>query len=352
MESKWNTKAGLLLWGGLLGLIAAALAFMGNPGNMAFCIACFIRDIAGASKLHTAAVVQYMRPEIVGLVMGAFALSLVTKEYRSTSGSSPMIRFLLGMVTMIGALIFLGCPLRMVLRMAAGDLNAYVGLVGFVGGAATGCLFLKKGFSLGRSYDTRKAGGYILPVVLAVMLLLSVTTTLFAASTEGPGSMHAPILVSLVGGLAFGAIAQRARTCFAGGIRDVILMKNFDLLSVIFGLFVVMTIYNLATGGFHLGFAGQPVAHTESLWNILGMYVVGLAAVLAGGCPLRQLILAGQGSQDAAVNVLGMLVGAAVCHNFGLASSGTGTTPAGRVMCIVCIIILATVGFLCRRKAD
>lgn len=351
MEGKLNSKVWLLLCGGLLGLVAAALAWMGNPGNMAFCIACFIRDIAGAAKFHTAAVVQYMRPEIAGLVAGAFGISLVTKEYRSTAGSSPMIRFLLGMVTMIGALIFLGCPLRMVLRMAAGDLNAYVGFVGFALGAGTGCIFLKKGFSLGRAYDTRKESGYILPVILVAMLLLSAVTTLFAASVEGPGSMHAPLIASLAGGLIFGAIAQKARTCFAGGIRDVILMKNFDLLTVILGLFVVMAVYNLATGGFKLGFEGQPVAHTEVLWNILGMYVVGFAAVLAGGCPLRQLILAGQGSADAAVNVLGMFVGAAVCHNFGLASSGSGTTPAGRVMCVICIVVLLVIGFTCRRES-
>ena len=35
---------------------------------------------------------------------------------------------------MIGALVFLGCPLRMVIRMSAGDLNAYVALIGFAGG--------------------------------------------------------------------------------------------------------------------------------------------------------------------------------------------------------------------------
>ncbi len=63
------------------------------------------------------------------------------------------------------------------------------------------------------------------------------------------------------------------------------------------------------------------------LWNILGMYTVGFAAVLAGGCPLRQLILAGQGSSDSAVTVVGMFVGAAICHNFGLAASGTALNP-------------------------
>ena len=89
---------------------------------------------------------QYFRPEIVGFVCGSFLISMATKEYRSTAGSAPMVRFLLGAVMMIGALVFLGCPLRMVLRMSAGDLNAYVALIGFAGGVATGSCFLKKAF--------------------------------------------------------------------------------------------------------------------------------------------------------------------------------------------------------------
>ena len=47
---------------------------------------------------------------------------------------------------MIGALMFLGCPLRMMIRIGGGDLNAIVGLVGFVVGIFIGTLFLKKGF--------------------------------------------------------------------------------------------------------------------------------------------------------------------------------------------------------------
>ena len=337
--------------GAVMGLLGALLAFMGNPKNMAICVACFIRDSAGAMKLHTASAVQYMRPEIAGFVCGAFLIAVITKEYRSAAGSSPMLRFLLGFIMMAGSLAFLGCPLRMLIRMSAGDLNAYMGLIGFVLGVGTGCIFLKKGFSLGRSFDTKKENGYIIPAIFLSLLVLSIATPLFAASTEGPGSLHAPILVSLAAGLIFGAAAQKARACFAGGIRDVILMKNFDLLSVIAGLFGVMLVYNLVSGNFKPGFEGQPIAHAETLWNILGTYTVGFAAVLAGGCPLRQLILAGQGSSDAAVNVLGMLVGAALCHNFGLASSGTGTTPAGRIMCIVCIAVLFAVAASCMRRA-
>ena len=87
-----------------------------NPANMAFCIACFIRDTAGAMGIYQAEVVQYARPEIIGLVLGAFIISIATKNISSTAGSSPMIRFILGVIIMIGALVFLGCPLRMVIR--------------------------------------------------------------------------------------------------------------------------------------------------------------------------------------------------------------------------------------------
>ena len=355
----------MALSGVVIGLLVMLLAMSGNPANMAICVACFIRDAAGALKLHTAAPVQYFRPEIVGFVCGSFLISMATKEYRSTAGSAPMVRFLLGAVMMIGALVFLGCPLRMVLRMSAGDLNAYVALIGFAGGVATGSCFLKKGFSLGRAYETKPLSGAVLPVLLAALLVIGVATGAYAASTEGPGSKHAPLLLALVVALVIGALAQKSRMCFAGSIRDVILMKNFDLLSIIAALFVVMTIYNIATGNFHLSFSGQPIAHSQHLWNILGMYVVGFAAVLAGGCPLRQLILAGQGSSDSAVTFLGMLLGAAFAHNFNLvgsaAKAATATDAAvpggpampGKIAVIVCIVLLFVIAAtnLRRKKA-
>ena len=64
---------------------------------------------------------QYIRPEIIGLVLGAFVMSVCTKEFRAKSGSAPALRFVLGAFVMIGALAFLGCPLRMVLRLVSGD---------------------------------------------------------------------------------------------------------------------------------------------------------------------------------------------------------------------------------------
>ena len=138
-----GSKKTLALAGALCGVVAVILAVTGNPANMAICIACFIRDTAGALGMHSAAVVQYVRPEIIGIVLGSFIIAVATKEYRSTAGSSPMIRFVLGVIIMIGSLVFLGCPLRMVIRMSAGDLNAYVALVGFILGIAVGIVALK-----------------------------------------------------------------------------------------------------------------------------------------------------------------------------------------------------------------
>ena len=112
----------------------------------------------------------------------------------------------------------------------------------------------------------------MLPIIMVMILLLATCTTLLKVSQSGPGSLHAPIAISLIGGLVFGILAQKSRMCFAGGIRDVVLMKNFDLLTIIGALFVVMLIFNIATGRFVLGFdTPSIIAHSEHLWNILGM---------------------------------------------------------------------------------
>ena len=160
---------GVIIAGAAVGLAALILTALGNPTNMGFCIACFLRDISGAVGLHSAAKVQYVRPEIIGLVLGAFIMSVASKEFKARAGSSPAIRFVLGAFVVIGALAFLGCPLRMVLRLGGGDLNALVGLIGFTGGILLGIASLKKGFSLKRSYEAHKAEGGVLPAVMAAL---------------------------------------------------------------------------------------------------------------------------------------------------------------------------------------
>lgn len=97
-----NKNILIIVAGAVLGLGAVLLTLSGNPGNMGICIACFERDIAGALGLHGTAAVQYMRPEVIGIVLGALIAAICSGEFSSRGGSSPMTRFLLGMCMMVG----------------------------------------------------------------------------------------------------------------------------------------------------------------------------------------------------------------------------------------------------------
>ena len=354
-EKNWLKSYGLIIVTGIVvGIAALVLTAAGNPKNMGFCIACFERDIAGALGLHSAGKVQYMRPEIIGIVLGSMVAALAAKEFRARAGSSPAIRFVLGLFVMIGALVFLGCPLRMVIRLGGGDLTAVIGLLGFLVGILVGVVFLKKGFSLGRAYAVRKSEGFMLPGVMVVLLVLLVAAPqLLKASEEGPGSMRAFWIISLVAGLVVGLLAQRSRLCMAGGLRDAFMLRDFTLLSGFLAIWITITIGNLIMGKYNLGMLSQPIAHTQHLWSFLGMALAGWGSILLGGCPLRQLILAGEGNGDSAVTVLGMVVGAAIAHNFGMAGNPDslvdgvykvgGTSTVGMVAVILGFVVLAAI---------
>ncbi len=353
------SRLGIISVGVFIGVFAALLQKWGNPGNMGICVACFERDITGAIGLHRAAVVQYLRPEILGFVLGAMLSAFAFKEFRPRAGSAPIVRFVLGMLAMIGALVFLGCPWRALLRLAGGDGNAIFGLLGLVGGIWIGTLFFKAGYNLGRTQPTYASVGWLFPLIVLGLLTLRLMfpqipdkdlSGILFYSLKGPGSQHAALAVSLAVGLAVGFVAQRSRFCTMGALRDLILFRQIHLFSGMLALLVVAFLTNLVVGQFKPGFAGQPVAHTMELWNFGGMVVGGLAFALAGGCPGRQLFMAGEGDGDAAVFVLGMIVGAAVSHNFGLASSPAGVGPHGIAAVIISLVVLLFIGLTMRQK--
>ena len=346
MRKMKNEKTAIGIAGILIGIIAVALVFFGNPANMGFCIACFVRDTAGGLGLHRAEAVQYIRPEIIGLVLGAFLMSLGRKEFSVKGGSAMMTRFVLGFFVMIGCLMFLGCPFRMILRLGGGDWNALFGLAVFAVGICVGIFFLNRGYSLKRTYKQPVFEGFVFPGIQVVFLILLVAAPAFIFFTPaegGPGAKHAAVIISLAAGLIVGALAQVTRLCMVGGIRDFILFRETKLLLGFVAIFAAALIGNIVIGNFHPGFAGQAIAHTDGLWNFLGMLLVGYSCVLLGGCPLRQLILAGEGNTDSAVTFLGLLVGAAFAHNFGLASSGEGPTANGKIAVIIGIVIVTAI---------
>lgn len=353
------STTGIIVVGLLLGCIAVFLQLSGNPGNMGICVVCFNRDIAGGLGLHRAAVVQYLRPEIMGMVLGSLAAALCFGEFKARGGSSPITRFVLGVVAAMGALVFLGCPWRVILRLAGGDGNALFGFAGLVFGIGIGTLFFRKGFSLGRSTGQAKASGWVMPCIMLALVGLYLLYPPMAGqeqsgvlfySLKGPGAAHAPFLLSLGGGLLVGFLAQRSRFCTMGAVRDVLLFQQWHLALGFAAMLLSAFVLNYFFGNFTAGFEGQPIAHTQSLWNFMGMVTAGLAFALAGGCPGRQLFMAGEGDNDAAVFVLGLIVGAALAHNFGMASSGAGIGPHGDVAALGGLVICLLIGFVnCKR---
>lgn len=338
---------GLIIAGVIIGGLAFFLTNQGNPPNMGVCVACFLRDTTGGLKLQNAAVVQYMRPEIFGFAIGAFLTAILFKEFRPTAGSAPMTRFALGFFMMVGCLVFLGCPLRMLLRIAGGDLNAIVGLGGLLIGVLVGVVFLKMNFSLPRNQSQPGIEGLLFPAIFAALLALVLFKSgLFASSEKGPGSMHAPVYLSLAAGVIVGVIVQRTRFCTVGFISHLFLFKRSYMLFGALALVLVVFFGNIATSKFNLGFEGQPIAHTDGLWNFLSMVLVGICGVFLSGCPLRQIVKAGHADGDAGITVIGMIFGAAISHNFALASSAAGATPGGKLFVIIGIGFAVLIGVM------
>jgi YedE family putative selenium metabolism protein len=353
-------KKKFVLMGAVIAIGAVILSYFGNPANTGLCVSCFMENVAGALRLHDNIRMQYLRPEIMGFVLGAFLLSLYRREFVSTGGSSPLLRFLIGILLIIGCSVFIGCPVKMILRLSAGDIGAIVGFVGLTAGIYIGLEFVENGFRLGSSKLTPKANGYIIPGIMLFLLVLAVVKPAFIAqSTKGSGAQYAPFLLSLGVGLLIGAIAQRTQFCITGGIARIFLWgprevmncpRSTGMLVSIVTFFSVALVASLLTGQFSFGLHGQPSSNDSYGWAFLGMLMVGFGSVLIRGCPLRQLVASGQGDNDAGAAVMGMLVGAAIVENWDLGGTSAGTPPSAQIAVLVGICILFVIGLINRRR--
>ncbi|NOY87546.1 MAG: YedE-related selenium metabolism membrane protein [Deltaproteobacteria bacterium] len=322
----------IILSGLSLGFLGAALAFWGNPANSGICISCFMENLAGALHLHDDARMAYLRPELVGFVGGSLMMAFAGREFRSRSGKIPLLGFVMGIFLIVGSSVFMGCPIKMMLRLGAGDLTAVAGFLGLAAGVWAGVFFLRAGLDLGGVSPSRVPfQGLLLPGLFIIVLAVPfVFPGSLASSVTGPGARHAPLAVSLAAGVVIGALAQRSRFCVTGSFSNLYLARDMGLMRGLLALLVSAVGLNLALGMFHLGMLDQPGSHPDHFWNFLSMGMVGLGSVMVGGCPFRQLILSGEGSVDAAVVTLGMLTGGGIVHQWGIASTSAGPTPAGK----------------------
>ena len=352
-STKWFVVAGAVL-----GVVAALLAYAGNPANMGVCAACFLRDTTGALGFHRAAVVQYVRPEIVGLVLGGFVASAFwTKEFRPVANASAFPNFFLGIFAMIGALVFLGCPWRAFLRLGGGDMTALAGFAGLAVGVAIAMwLKTKRGYAPEANVEIAPAYGY-LPLLFALLLFgfllaglkLGENAPLFF-SAKGPGSMHANVWLSLLGGALIGVFIHKSKFCSVGAFARAF-RGNFDMFMGIVAVVVFASVLNALLGQYKFGFEGQPIAHNDWIWNFLGMVLAGLCFSLSEGCPGKHLVQMGTGNLGSVIFVLGMMAGAAIAHNFLLASSAAGITAAAPYAVALGFVVAIFIGFFGRKTA-
>jgi YedE family putative selenium metabolism protein len=333
-----------------IGVLGVLLTVLGNPRNSGICVSCFLEQTAGALGLHGETRMMYIRPEIIGFFLGAWFFSMARGDFRARTGSSPMIRFFLGFFLIVGCSVFIGCPIKMALRISAGDLTAVVGAAGLCLGVWIGVLYLKGGFTLGRSVESHPLGGLIMPVIMLLLLLaLWIKPAFIGESLTGPGSMHPAWYYSLAFGTVIGGLAQRSKFCVSGGIRNFALTGDPFMLSGLLVLLVSALAMSLVFGYFSPGMVDQPGAHPAHLWNFLGLFLVGFGSVLLDACPFRQLVLSGEGSLDAGLTLLGMLAAGGLVYGWDLRSTSAGPTINGKIAVIVGLIFCFLVANAYRR---
>ena len=328
---KFSTDTLLIIGSGLsLGALGAALAVWGNPANSGICVSCFMENLSGSLGLHQNLRMAYLRPELVGFVGGAMLTAILGREMRPRSGAYPVLAFVLGFFLIVGSSVFMGCPIKMMLRLGAGDMTAVAGLFGLAGGVWVGIRYYRAGLDLGA--PRQGAGVYqgaIIPLLFLLLLVLSAGGLLLSGTT-GPAAQRAPFAIALGAGIVIGALAQRSRFCVTGSFSNLFLARDMSLLRGLVVLFAAALVVNVTTGLFRFGLLDQPGSNPDHIWNFLSMGLVGFASVLAGGCPFRQLILSGEGSADASMAVLGMIVGGGLVHQWGIVSTSAGPTPYGK----------------------
>jgi uncharacterized membrane protein YedE/YeeE len=149
-------------------------------------------------------------------------------------------------------------------------------------------------------------------------------------------------------GVTIGYLAQRSRFCFVAGFRDYLLVRDRELLLGFFAFFVTVWVLStvffsaglLKTGAPEYGasrgiasagsvipgaegggngvrlrvFSSPPAADRFLFVTVAFGWVIGITSTFAGGCVLRQHVLAAQGGRDALFYLAGFYLAVVVYY--------------------------------------
>lgn len=346
-----ESAAALAFLGALFGASAAALSILGNPASSGLCASCFLVNVAGAFGLHAKASQSYLRPELPAIVLGAFFAAFAAREFRVRGGASAPLSFLAGAFLLLGCEVFIGCPIKALLRTAGGGAAGLTGLAGLVAGVLLALPFARDGFALSPGRGLPEGAGLLLPVGAFLLLAGASAGWLAPAESGGGGVRHAPFAASLLFGLFFGLAGQRSRFCITGSLRNAAFLGDFREMAGTLAFLAVVFAINLGSGAFQATLALEPGAHTDLFWAFLAMAMVGFGAILFAGCHFRQLVRAASGDLDAAAAVAGMLLAAGLSIRLGIGSTPAGVSGGGKIAVLAGWVFFLAVA-AAKRKAE
>lgn len=148
-------------------------------------------------------------------------------------------------------------------------------------------------------------------------------------------AVYAVPLVTLLLGVLIGYLAQRSGYCSIGGFRDYVLFKHTRLLSG------YLTLIAASFAGYLLFWFLTPDAMEHFFWALTSNpltpvpgapaglnpaaylifaaipgFLIGFICMLLGGCPIRQTVMASEGSYKAGFFFIGMCVGSVIFATF------------------------------------
>jgi uncharacterized membrane protein YedE/YeeE len=148
-------------------------------------------------------------------------------------------------------------------------------------------------------------------------------------------AIYAVPLVTLLLGILIGYLAQRSGFCSIGGFRDYVLFRHTRILSgyltliiaSFFGYLLFWFLTPAAMEHFFWVFTNNPLSPVPGapgglapaayfIFAAIPGFFVGFICVLLGGCPIRQTVMASEGSYKAVFFFLGMCIGSVIFAAF------------------------------------
>ena len=143
----------------LFGVLAAAIAVcvqvfgsFSPPQAYGVCVVCHAKDLVNAllsnfswfgSPVSTVALKGIVLT-VVGIILGAFTMAVYNREFKLRFVENVFVAFICGFIVMTAGLALSGCPMRMLLRSAYGDLGAVASVISLILGIFLATLLLKR----------------------------------------------------------------------------------------------------------------------------------------------------------------------------------------------------------------